>query len=591
MIIMKNSPFFIVLFAFCYFQCKPHFEGQTSKMLPSDPFATTMVKSEWFEIDATVGHVIEGKGGTKIVFPIGSILLRNRRMYSGKAKIELAEALKRDDMLLSNLTTTSDGKPLITDGMIFFNVTTQDGEQLFINPEKPIFIEIPTEDRQPDMSAYRGTRDANGNMNWIAPKPIPTYLMTEDLASLDFLPAGFREEVTRHIPITQLSDTLVDSLYYSLSNPAIAEVLENFIKTDIDEAYNSNRQVKDGKYLDESIGHSDAHSAAFEPAIDPAVIKTIRTPVFQNTLIATRAFQKRLQTIYQTCDNTVLEIYINNLQKNLFELDSMAAQKVASTNLKTVFEQFTSEKLTNVQNAPESAKLLCEHYKQEVKRIKSELEQNKKQLLTEIKKQSDSTKVFVERYKQTLQKREQQRMETYGFEWTETGWVNIDNGTKEKDWYEQPIEIVVGNGDQYQQINTYVHFGTIKNICRLGSSNKTNFYVGNQPGKSMPMPKAATATALSIAWLGDQPALGVRTFNTGENKKMSLTLSPVTTDQLHNTLTNYETGISENSIIEDVRQNALLQAQEQRQDSLRANVKLIQSLMPLAFPCRSVSQR
>jgi hypothetical protein len=58
--------------------------------------------------------------------------------------------------------------------------------------------------------------------------------------------------------------------------------------------------------------------------IDPARIKTICNEKFQNTLIATKEFEERLQVIFKLGNPRILDLYINNLNKKMYEIDSMA---------------------------------------------------------------------------------------------------------------------------------------------------------------------------------------------------------------------------------------------------------------------------
>jgi hypothetical protein len=123
---------------------------ETIKMSPNDPFKSTMVKSHFFDINANQDNVIEGQKGTIIIMPKGCFQDESGEIVEKDVKIELAEALSMNNILLSNLNTTSDGKPLETDGMIYFNATSN-GKQLTINKENPIHIEIPTSKKKPDM--------------------------------------------------------------------------------------------------------------------------------------------------------------------------------------------------------------------------------------------------------------------------------------------------------------------------------------------------------------------------------------------------------------------------------------------------------
>lgn len=149
-----------------------------------------MVASQQYNINCDSNNVIEGNKGTVIVCPKGCFLDAKGNIFEGTAEIELAEAFALEDILLSNLETSSNGLQLESGGMLYFNVTAN-GEQLTINKNLPVQIEIPTDNKQDGMMAYKGVRDDDGNMNWIDPVPINNYLTTTNLSELDFLPYNF----------------------------------------------------------------------------------------------------------------------------------------------------------------------------------------------------------------------------------------------------------------------------------------------------------------------------------------------------------------------------------------------------------------
>nr|MCU0354248.1 hypothetical protein [Cytophagales bacterium] len=109
-----------VLLLAVFSQCRRNTEpsSATVKHSPDDPFANTIVPSQIFSVQADRDTVLEGSQGTVLVFPKGCFQNASGQVLDrGEVKIELAEALTLDQMLLSNLTTTADGKPLETDGM------------------------------------------------------------------------------------------------------------------------------------------------------------------------------------------------------------------------------------------------------------------------------------------------------------------------------------------------------------------------------------------------------------------------------------------------------------------------------------------
>ncbi len=59
--------------------------------------------------------------------------------------------------------------------------------------------------------------------------------------------------------------------------------------------------------------------------IDPSRIRAIWDKKLNNTLLATKEFEERLQVIFQNCNHHLLDLYINNLDKKMYEIDSIAA--------------------------------------------------------------------------------------------------------------------------------------------------------------------------------------------------------------------------------------------------------------------------
>jgi hypothetical protein len=424
-----------------------------------------------------------------------------------------------------------------------------------VNKDIPVHIEIPTHKKKPDMKAYKGTRDENGNMNWTDPKELDNYLVMIDIDMLDFLPEGFRASVEAGLPFRNhevATNQLSDSLYYSLSD------------------------------LSDS---SDAASESAGCGIDPAIIKTIHDKKYQNTFIATREFETRLKEIFGACDKDILEIYINNLEKNLYEADSLAAKRCEELKyyrFNHIFDNFSQQRLTNVRGADKYTALLKEYYERKLAEIRSELLKEKDNVVKELKKKDSKNQAVVDAYEKLLWKREKYRMETYGFEWTETGWVNIDNGTLPKDWYSKPLEISLGNGKQFDRVYTYVVYTSIKSLYRLNTTDNEQFYAGSDNDRQMIMPRQKQGVAIAIGYKNEVPWLAIREFETGSESAFTLTLSPSTPDQVRDAVKSYEEYAPENQIAKDLEYMKFFYEQEQEQ--LQEN-KFILQLRKIAAPC------
>lgn len=574
----------------------------TLKLSPNDPFQGTMVSSQTFEIDAKEDNVVEGESGTVLVLPKGCFKNGAGETVTENVKVELAEALALDQMLLSNLTTTLAGKLLETGGMIYLNATSN-GEQLSISKGKPVYIEIPTEKRKPGMMAYKGIRDENGNMDWVNPQELETFLVSVDLHLLDFYPEGFEAEVTAGLPYKNHqtpTKELLDSLYYSLSVSDGSELLAGLKGTDFNEAYyNLRKEVVNGRYTETSYevtrmasdstseeGSLDAALGNTETCgIDPAIIKTIKSDEFQNTLIATREFETRLQTIFKTCRDDILEIYIQNLDKDLWELDSMAGAALGEQDQSSDFYGYFKQGLTNVENGGSNGALLKAYYHRRLTEIKAQLEAAKAKAMTALQAKNEVAQQVADEYKELLWKREKYRMDKYGFDWTETGWINVDVGTIPKDWRPQRLEMIVDGGKDYDRVHTYVVYTSIKSLYRLNSSDNETFYVGNHEKKQMLMPKKKLAIAISIAYKGEASFLAVKEFETGTEQDIRLALKSSTTAEISAAIQRYDSYEQENRIDKDLEYMALFAQEKKRQEKLKSERDFIGRLWRKSYPC------
>jgi hypothetical protein len=361
-------------------------------------------------------------------------------------------------------------------------------------------------------------------------------------------------EVRNHQVAT---NQLTDSLYYSLSCQA------------------------DSSGLDSEVVLIQPKSCG----IDPAIIKTIRDEKYQNTFIATREFETRLKEIFRTCDNDIIEIYINNLDKNLYEADSLSAmlcQERKYYEFYHIFDKYYKQRLTKVRQADKYAALLKGYYEKQLAEVRSELLKEKDKVVKELKKKDSKNQAVVDEYKKLLWKREKYRMETYGFEWTETGWVNIDNGTLPKDWYNRPLEILLENGKQFDRVYTYVVYTSIKSLCRLNTTDNEQFYAGSDNDRQMIMPRQKLGVAIAIGYKNEVPSLAIREFETGSDSAFTLKLSPSTADKVRDAVKAYEEYAPENQIMRDLKYMEFFYEQKKQQMQER---KFMQQLRQLAFPC------
>ncbi|MDI9339873.1 MAG: cytochrome c [Sediminibacterium sp.] len=95
-------------------------------------------------------------------------------------------------------------------------------------------------------------------------------------------------------------------------------------------------------YIDNNSAESFPDKGQQTCEIAPYRIKAIHNRQFNSTLLATKAFEERLQSIFKTCNPSLLELYTRNLDKKMYQLDSMAAEMLSGINpeLANVFQKF-----------------------------------------------------------------------------------------------------------------------------------------------------------------------------------------------------------------------------------------------------------
>jgi hypothetical protein len=145
-------------------------KNETANELFSQIYSEENVAVQPFSFDAERDTVLKGKSGTVLTIPKNTFVDSLGNAITGQIQLELKEVFSTVDIVLSNLTTTSNGKPLQTGGMIYLNARSN-GKQLQIADTKKIDVKVPTAKAQEGMQVYEGVRDSSG-INWLNPVPL-----------------------------------------------------------------------------------------------------------------------------------------------------------------------------------------------------------------------------------------------------------------------------------------------------------------------------------------------------------------------------------------------------------------------------------
>ena len=307
--------------------------------------ADRRLPAQTYLINASRDTVIETKKGIVLAISSRSFRDEDNRPVTGQVQVVMKEALDPASVMTAGLSTRSDTQMLSTGGMFFLDARQQ-GHILHIDTIRPITVQIPATEDRAGMQLYKGKRMSNGTINWVDPHPLERSLVSVDIQTLDFYPPHYLNSLQAW-GYDSRDKRFTDSLYYSFSyffhHPKIDMHIGN---EDLDFGFlaNDSDRVKNC-------------------GLDPAKIKTIWSPEFQNTIISTREFEERLRSLYYLGDNDLLDLYINHLDWNLSDIDSLVATQSLSSHYKHIFQAFADRHVGKVGNASPQLRQLAVYYK------------------------------------------------------------------------------------------------------------------------------------------------------------------------------------------------------------------------------------
>lgn len=304
--------------------------------------ANAYLNQELFEIKTDRDTVIESENGIVVFIPAHAFETGNDQV-----DFLIQEALKPADVLYAGLNTmTAEGEELETGGMFYFDAFAE-GERVELS--KKLTVDIPSDPNKTGMQLYDGVENEEGDLLWTNPKLFTKPLIPVEITELDFYPRGYeaKMEVWGY-----LNKQFKDSLYYAFANECGVDDRSGLVLTGNAETHQTHRYSRsvingvdsisntyDTLFGGDALLNDDLEYPCLECGVNPASVKTIWNSKFNNTNLATKEFEERMPFIHQTCNNSILEIYINNLDKNLCTVDSMAMRMLSGNN-RRIFSNF-----------------------------------------------------------------------------------------------------------------------------------------------------------------------------------------------------------------------------------------------------------
>lgn len=390
-----------------------------------------------FLINIDHDTIIETQSGMVVQIPANGFLNENKQPVTGQIELIVKEANDAATVMRAGLSTTSGDQLLESAGMFLLDAR-QNQKILSINPNAGLYIEIPADTMQPGMKLFKGKRLADGRIDWVDPQPLEHDLTTVNINTLNFYPPRYLDSLAKWgYDITDKE--FADSLYYSFADWFRMRTDPNYQRED--------------EYYDIS-GKVTVFFSRMDCAVNPAKIKSIWNEQFQNTILATREFEERIAAIHKTERDTVLDLYINNLDKKLYEIDSMVARIAGEESYKQ-FQDFAARRDGGVKLNSAKSQQLRKYYERKTQTFMTAVVKTNKEFW---EKQARLDKPTAE-HKKESQERDNRRFEeeldlnlknaysqlgydtsgtprlppnnVYRAQITTTGWYNIDKEVTE----------------------------------------------------------------------------------------------------------------------------------------------------------------
>lgn len=289
--------------------------------------ADLLLNPEYFEIDNSADTIIITKSGTILNIKENSFEVKDNK----NIKVTVKETITPAQIIKGGLSTFSDYTLLETGGM--FKVSAfQGNKELSLKKDSTIDFMVPTISKIPGMKLYTSEIKQNGEINWVNPRKLNNPLTPINIKDLRIYPELFIQHLIAK-GTNNKSKTWKDSTYFDVA-----------------------KLTEEERSL---IGKDTTFFYKFKEGINPGMLKSFYNENFNNTLLATLEFQKRLNLIHETGKDEILKLYTNNLDKNMFEIDSMA-KEVSPLRYKNAFDvliKLGEQKTPNIKSKRELSKL------------------------------------------------------------------------------------------------------------------------------------------------------------------------------------------------------------------------------------------
>lgn len=593
--------------------------------------------TQQYVISTASDTVIETSSGTVIAIPANSFNTDEQSVT-----FSVKEALTPEDIIKNGLSTFADEDELETAGMFHFAATDSKGD-VDIRKDKKIMVDVPTNNKKANMLVYDGETDSTGNVNWIKPEKLENFLKTVDIFSLNLYPPMFEEKMA-DLGYANKPKAFKDSLFYSFfckTEPELIEESEEYPVSEEDVLYNLNNDtVVDWSKVTASIENfvSEGHSSSNDEnlfvydfscgGIEPSKIKAIWNKKFQNSLMATREFEERLQLIYKTCNPEILNLYVKGMKQPLYKLDKEAARLAFGNKIKA-FKRFAARKEGRVKMNDKTISLLNSYYQKKSKLYSKasekayndywnkELNKDKQANEKRAEKRASNIKRKHQNFTDELERNMVSMFkqagipyptiitasatpfnsiipeQSYSFPLTSLGWKNIDrvtadatrrresvtfkNGKKKASLSYSELNIKIEKSDSYDYSLVYLTSPTLTSYLKLKEENNIYSYKVND---------SLNYNLIIISYKGDKAFLAKRELI--KKGKYDISLNTASEKELDKVIQSLCPNDAPKGIKEDIAYKQFVLKEKSRRKKNKQLKTVRKELRPIIFPCAAI---
>jgi hypothetical protein len=581
------------------------------------------ISSQVFLLDGLRDTIIETRAGIVMAIPAHCFLDENGKPVEGGIQLSIKEALDAATIMRAGLSTRA-GDDLLETGGMFYLDPRKDARPLKIDPSNSVYMEIPTGEVKPGMQLFKGIRKPGGSIDWVDPQALEHDLLPVAIQSLNFYPPGYLDSLQRWGYNIQ-DKKFTDSLYYSFAEffGKTIEIAEPARESDIVVVSDS----LPSRQLDIAADTSTGSFGWFDTnpcGVNPASIKTIWSEKFGNTFISTREFEERLKWIHMTADPTILDLYITNLNKPLYIVDSMAASKMTGI-YKTQFSAFSARHDGTVKGGSKQFQELSKYYYNKSKAFTETIAKTQREIRNRQSRLDDEaagrkyqhkrdsidrvTQNFSEEFALNLKEAYHQlgydtairpivNTSVYRVQVTNTGWHNVDKyvyesttnrssldytdpatGKKAEIKY-SPVSVQIAQWNEYDRIYVYLLPDRLSSFMRVN---------GDQGIYSEKLDELIKYDLVCIAYKNEEAYF--YSVNSIKPKEYTgIILQSVSNDHLTQKLNSFNKLSQTNAILKEDDYFRFEEADRKRQKQNRVLEELRVRVLPVVFPCYNLSR-